>query len=140
MSFDKSHRNLRGSAPLMGATAPVLQMGQAQYQAVITGVLQSTFGPMRNPVKALAAAANTNIRTAENWLAGRCAPSGLPLLRLMAQVPELQATIRQLTAMESDLDPRFEQAMHAAIAVFQQVRRPGREQFCIARPRLAAVA
>lgn len=138
MSFDKSHRNLSGRTPLMAAAAPVLRMGQAEYQAEVTGVLQAVFGPQRNPVKALAAVANTNIRTAENWLAGRCAPSGLPLLRLMAQVPELQATIRRLTAMESDLDPRFEQAMHQAIAVFQQVRRP-REQFCIARPRLAAV-
>lgn len=139
MSFVKIARNIRGGAPLMGrqSAAPVLTMGQAEYQAAITEVLQATFGPLRNPVKALAAVANTNVRTAENWLAGRCAPSGLPMLRLMAQVPEFQARVRELTAMESDLDPRFERALNETIQLFQQSRRP-REQFSL--PRLRAVA
>ena len=137
MSFVKIHRNVRGSDPLMGKAAPVLAIGQAEFEAVVSNALQAAFGHLRNPVKALAKVANKNERTAENWYTGKCAPNGLALLQLMAQVPELQAEVRRLTAMESDLDPRLERQLHETFLLFQQTRQRPREQFCLAPLRVA---
>lgn len=74
----------------------------------LSDTLQRAFGGRASPVKALAAAANINVRTAENLMAGRSAPSALVMLKLIAAVPEFAAEVRRLTGMHADLDPEFE--------------------------------
>ena len=123
--MDKSHgkagRNFRGgNGPMMAA--PVLALDQADYTSVIRETLQRAFASERNPVKRIAAAANTNIRTAKNWWEGRCTPGGLHLLKLMATVPAFQGEVRRLTAMESSLDPEFATAFDAALKAYTKAK------------------
>jgi len=105
----------------MGAAAPVLDMRRAEFTEIVCGALEAAVANTRNPAKSLARIANTNVRTAENWLSRKCTPRGLTLLQLIAKVPELQAEVRRLTAMEADLDPMLEQQLSHTFRLFQQM-------------------
>lgn len=113
-----------------GASDRKFQLAEAhniskQELADIVSVgLRRAFGDEKSAIKRIMRVANCNERAAENWYAGKNAPNALYLLRLIAEVPELQAEVRRLTAMESDLDPHFEKAMSEAVRLFQQVRKP----------------
>lgn len=113
-----------------GASDRKFQLAEAhniskQELADIVSVgLRRAFGDEKSAIKRIMRVANCNERAAENWYAGKNAPNALYLLRLIAEVPELQAEVRRLTAMESDLDPHFERAMSEAVRLFQQVRKP----------------
>lgn len=81
------------------------------YRGVVgsfADTLQRAFSGRASPIKELAAAANINVRTAENLMAGRSAPSALVMLKLIASVPEFAAEVRRLTGMHNDIDPEFE--------------------------------
>jgi len=109
---------------MSAAAAPILTMGQNELTRAISGALQSAFGDERDAAKRVAIIANTNDRTAENWLLGRNAPDVLHLLRLAAQIPELQAVVRQLAAMEADMDPELDRALSAVVTLMQRKARP----------------
>lgn len=95
--------------------AAILQMGQGEFTNTVGDALERRFGTDRFAVKQIAEIANTNIRTAENWLRRKNAPGGLHLMRLMAQVPELQAEMRRIAGMESDLDPELERELNSVM-------------------------
>lgn len=102
--------------------APAFAMTQGQYQETVSNVLRVAFGRQRHAVKQLARTAGTSASTAKNWLEGRSTPIGLHMLRLMATVPELQAEVRRLTAMEADLDPEFDREFHQLVASYTRMK------------------
>lgn len=106
-------RNLRA--------APVHNISNDDLAQIVSRALQVAFSDRKSGVKEVQRVANTNERTAKNWWAGKNAPDGLNLLKLMAEVPELRAEVRRLTAMETDMDPHFERAMSDAMVLFQKM-------------------
>lgn len=90
---------------------------------VIASALRSAFGDEKSAIKRIMDVSRCEERAAKNWYQGKNAPNALYLLRLIATVPELQAEVRRLTAMQSDLDPHFERAMSQAVELFTRLRR-----------------
>jgi len=102
----------------------VHQLSSDDLGGIVASVLRNAFGDEKSAIKRIMDSAQCNERAAKNWYAGKNAPNALYLLRLIATVPELQAEVRRLTAMESDLDPHFERALSAAMTLFQKLRKP----------------
>lgn len=121
MSHEKVGRNFR-SGKDHAMTALALEIGQNEYTEIVRDALRRAFGRERHAIKRLAGAANSNERTAKNWLEGKATPGGLHMLRLMATVPEFQAEVRRLTGMQADMDPEFERELHGLIRAYQRVR------------------
>ena len=90
--------------------------------AMVSRSLQQDFGQERHAVKKIAGGTGAGLKTAENWLGGRCAPDAANLLKLMAMSPVLAGEVRRLTAMEANLDPEFERAMSQAVNLFMRMR------------------
>lgn len=105
----------------MNPHAPVMTLTQNALAETIGGVLRRAFGAERHAVKRLARATGASNRSAENWIAGECAPDAFYLLRLMATVPELASEVRRLTAM-GDADPEFLRDFTRAMQTFQRVQ------------------
>jgi hypothetical protein len=108
-------RNLR--------SAPVHKFSNDDLAQVVSGVLKGAFADKKSGIKTIQKVANSNYRTAKNWWEGRNAPDGLNLLKLMAEVPELQAEVRRLTAMATDLDPHLDHAMGEVMRLYLQARK-----------------
>lgn len=70
------------------------------YAETVHRVLREEFAPLKHATKILARMAGTTPRTAENWIAGLCAPQGAHLIRLMAHCDELKAEIDRLIQEE----------------------------------------
>lgn len=109
----------------MGAPAPLLDMGQRDLTVAFSEALKREFGNDRQAVVAIAEAANSNTRAAQNWLYGNNLPDFFHGLFLFARVPGLQAELRRLLAMESDLDPRIEQAISELVTQVQRAKGQG---------------
>jgi hypothetical protein len=90
-------------------TALALGIDQFEFTDCICDAIRQAVS--RDGVKHVARAANANLRTVENWANKRSTPDGLHLVRLMAMVPEVQAEVRRLAAMESDLHPELQRDM-----------------------------
>lgn len=126
MSCGHRQQNFRGGPRMIAATAPIVGMGRAELRAWVTGTLRSTFGAEKHAAKRLALVADATPKAAENWLAGKCMPQGLSMLRLIALVPEFQAEARRLMAMEAELDPRFERQLQETFRLFELLPRRAR--------------
>ena len=87
MSHGIDEQNNHRRSPAMIAAAPIMKLGQAEYESAIHGALRRGFGHHRNPVGRIAEVANSNVSTARNWWERKCAPGGLHLLRLIAGEP-----------------------------------------------------
>lgn len=122
MSHGKGGRIFRPKTDQLMPTALAFEIGQNEYTGLVRDALQRAFGRERHAIKRLATVANSNERTAKNWLEGRATPGGLHMLRLMATVPEFQAEVRRLTGMQSDMDPEFERELHDLFRAYQKVR------------------
>ncbi len=96
---------------------PIFEINQGQYTERVRDALGTAFGRFRNPDKQLARAADCNVHTAKNWLAGKSSPQGLHLLRLLAAVLELQAEVRRLTGMIADGDPDVQRVINDLVTV-----------------------
>lgn len=103
-------------------SALALSIGQYEFTDRICDALRQHVEGNASGVKSLARAANANVRTVENWLAKRSTPDGLHLVRLMATIPEVQAEVRRLAAMEADLDPNFERDMDALVRTYWRIK------------------
>lgn len=120
MSCEQTHRKmLRGDR--MTIHAPVMTLSQNDLVSTIGDTLRRAFGTERHAVKRLARITGASNRSAENWIAGECAPDAFYLLRLMAAVPELASEVRRLTAM-TDADPEFARDFMRAMQTFQRVQ------------------
>lgn len=103
--------------------AEVHKLSSDDLGTIVASALQNAFGDEKSAIKRIMDVSKCNERAAKNWYQGKNAPNALFLLRLIATVPELQAEVRRLTAMESDLDPHFERAMSQAMELFTRLRR-----------------
>lgn len=138
-SRDRRARNVERAASQSGVAAlndfrdrarqkhatrpPILDMEDREVLTLVGGALTEEYGLERGGMDRLAEDADVRTPTAQNWTgtpteAPRNLPQGMQLLRLIAVCPPLQALVRQLCSMESDLDPRFERAMHEAMRLF----------------------
>lgn len=86
------------------ATAPITDMGQAELTELLAGCLREDFGDLRCARKEVAQAANSNTRTAENWLIGRNTPDLLHALRLAVTSPAWRAKLIQLLGLDAEPD------------------------------------
>jgi DNA-binding transcriptional regulator YiaG len=102
--------------------ARALNMGQYEFTEAICDAIRRAIELDPFGVKTIARAANANIRTVENWAAKRSTPDGLHLVRLMATVPEVQAEVRRLAAMDADLDPEFERDLARVLEGYQRLK------------------
>jgi hypothetical protein len=87
-------RNFRGELT-MNAALSLVQDNRAA-SAFVRDALQSEYGPLKGTTKHVARAANSNARSAENWLQARVCPDVPKFLRLAMQVPELNAAVMWL--------------------------------------------
>lgn len=71
--------------------------GSTYSEAVLTAITRE-YGKRPNAAKLLARHARTSYRTAENWLAGICAPNGEKLVDLMANCEPLADEVMRLVA------------------------------------------
>jgi hypothetical protein len=86
------------------AKAPILEMGQGELTELMTACLREDFGELRCSKKEVAHAANSNPRTAENWLVGRNTPDLLHALRLAVTSPAWRAQLLKLLGLDDELD------------------------------------
>ena len=90
-------------------------MADAGYMGVntlaeeLSGRLRCVFGDMKASAKRVARIAETNERTAENWIAGKNTPSARGLIALMAESEEFCIEVLEL-AGRSDLAKKVEMA------------------------------
>lgn len=66
------------------------------FTQVVSDLLQRHYGPMRCSRKLVARIAGSSHRTADNWFAGRNAPKGPELIRLMAASEDFEREIKRL--------------------------------------------
>ena len=123
MSHSNDGQNFCPGKGQLNAAAPVLSLDQGDYRKLICSALRRAFGTERHGISRLAEAANTNIDTAKNWMAGRCTPGGLHLLKLIASEPVFQGEIRRITGMRDDLDPELDRDISALVQRYMERRR-----------------
>jgi hypothetical protein len=99
-----------GSAQLITfPRAPIADMDTFRLTERVSGALNEHVAYKRNPDSIIAEAADANLSSAKNWRQKRCVPNALQFLRLAAQIPEVRALVRELLAMDTDMDPMIEQ-------------------------------
>lgn len=99
---------------------PAYEITQGDWLKASQTAMQAHVGDDRSGAKKLADILECSPRTAENYLQGRTAPSGLHFLRALASIPEFQAEVRRLSAMQADMDPEFDRAAMALLQVYQR--------------------
>jgi len=108
-----------GSSPII---APILEMGQGDLTRAFSEAMHDEFGDRREARRALADAANSNERAAENWLAGKNTPDLLHALRLAVTVPAWRAELRRLLALDQEPDSEIERELTEFVHRFQQMQ------------------
>ena len=83
----------------------------------VADALVVDFGSYKATHKRIANIAGATEKTAENWTSGMNMPHLVYFLRLLPHSPALQGVVRKLCHMESGLDPDFQQAFTAFMAL-----------------------
>jgi hypothetical protein len=68
----------------------------AIYGQSVTGALRGEWGVLKHAAKLLGRAVGVGPRTAENWLAGKSAPRGAELIRLLANSASVRSAFAAL--------------------------------------------
>lgn len=89
--------------------APIHDMDSFRLTERVSDALNEHVAYKRNPDSIIAEAADANLSSAKNWRQKRCVPNALQFLRLAAQIPEVRALVRELLAMDEDLNSEVEQ-------------------------------
>lgn len=105
-----------------GFMLPGADLDTQTVTQLIAGALRRHYADKRSAAKELAEDANSNVRTAENWLSGRNAPHIVHLIRLAREIPQLQELLRQLLGWEANLDPAFERDLNALIGTYRRLQ------------------
>lgn len=103
--------------------APAFGLDQHTAATLVSDALRREYGNEKAAAKAIALVADSNERTARNWLEGKCLPDFMNMVRLMASSPELKAEVARITEMQMDLDPDAQRAM-SALAQLLMERKP----------------
>ena len=104
-------RNLR----VTNTRAPCFEITANDWVRICQDALRAYMESESITEKELAQRIGCTDRTVENYTQGRCAPSGLNLLRCLATIPHLAAQADRLTGLEADLDPEAERARNDLI-------------------------
>lgn len=102
-------------------SAAVLEMGTNDVTTAVTAAIRRHWEGRKDAAKGCARQANTNTRTAKNWLEGQNLPNVVDFLKLCAQMPELASLVREITGMREDMDPEF----HAGLQKLMQLAAKG---------------
>lgn len=100
--------------------AATLDFSPRGVTRIVADALNRHFANSKSAAKEIADKTGCGVRTAEHWLAGRHAPDVFYFLQLLKEVPGLQAEVRRIIGMEANLDPEFQQAVHALIQVYHR--------------------
>jgi len=104
--------------------AELMALDTGDATMLVADALRADFGTSDHAVKRIARAANSNVRSAKNWLAGDNMPLGVHFLKLMAHSPTLRAEVRRLTAMEIEAHPDFQRYFNDAVRIFMSLPEP----------------
>lgn len=108
----KFHGNTRGIFRGNGTqNIPAFELTTNDWNKLSAEALNEHMEAEKLTAKELAQKVGCNDRTMENYLQGKTAPSGVNQLRCIAVIPEFQARVAQITAMEREHDPEAMRAM-----------------------------
>jgi hypothetical protein len=117
LSTGTNPRNIRGRDT---RALPAYTITQGDWLKKSQAAMLAFVGEDRSGAKKISDALDCSPRTAENYLQGRTAPSGIHFLRALAAIPEFEAEVRRLSAMQADMDPEFDRAAMALLQVYQR--------------------
>lgn len=123
MSVEETTQKLHVENPMNSATVTTYDVTEIVRDTLAT----SELGRARHAVKALATAANTNTRSAENWLQGRCAPNVASFINLCRRIPEMKAAALRLLEADDVLDPELAVRLDAAMTAWAAYNNRNRE-------------
>jgi hypothetical protein len=83
-------------------------MTQAEYTKRIQRAMHDEAGDGPGKAKRIAVKLECNEKTVQNWLDGKTTPSGILDRRALNKLPIYAAIVREIAAMEADLDPRLQ--------------------------------
>jgi hypothetical protein len=91
-----NYQNIRGEQRANMSVALALIQDDRSAAAFVGDRLHEKYGPLKGTTKHVARAANSNLRSAENWLQKTVCPGVPRFLRLAMQVPELKSAVKWL--------------------------------------------
>lgn len=95
---------------------PAFEITHGDYLERVRDAMRNEAGDRPGAAKYIAAKVECSPKTAQSWLDGETAPSGLLCSRAMNRIPAYAALKLEIAAMEIDLDPRIQakyQELHA---------------------------
>lgn len=104
MSASSDNRNFRVPGKRMTAIA-MRRLGRRDYTMIVAQALRNVTSGVQSAAKLIAGAANSNVRSAENWMSARTLPNAYYLDALREAFPELEAEIRRLRGLEGEGEP-----------------------------------
>lgn len=81
---------------------------QAEYTKRVQRAMHEEAGDGPGKAKRIAVKLECNEKTVQNWLDGKTTPSGILDRRALNKLPIYAALMREIAAMELDLDPRLQ--------------------------------
>ena len=87
---------------------PAFSITQGDWLKRVAHSMREEAGDRPGAAKYIAELIECSPKTAQSWLDGETAPSGILDLRAMNRLPAYAALKREVAAMESDMDPRLQ--------------------------------
>lgn len=87
---------------------PAFSITHGDYLKLVRGAMRQEAGDRPGAAKFIAARIECSPKTAQSWLDGETAPSGILDCRAMNRLPAYAALKREIAAMETDMDPRLQ--------------------------------
>lgn len=117
-NFDVQYRQkITGNIPAnSNGNIPAFNIAHRDYLKLVQGAMREDVGFRPGAAKVLAEKLKCSDKTAQSWLEGKTAPSGILDLRAMNKIPAYAALKREIAAMEIGIDPRLQakyQELHA---------------------------
>lgn len=109
----------------MQSSAQLITADQRKYSPPLTdrvaiadevkAAYTADFGHLRSPIKHVARLALASPRSVESWVNGTRLPSLEFFFRLLPHSPSLQALMRRMIGLESELSPDFQRELMALV-------------------------
>ncbi len=87
---------------------PAFNITHAAYLRLVQGAMQEEAAGRPGAAKYIAAKLACSPKTAQSWLDGQTAPSGILDCRAMTRLPAYAALKDEIAAMERELNPRLQ--------------------------------
>ena len=105
----------------MNVAAAADDLNTQFFTKLVRDALRQRFANSKAAAKEIVEITGGGVRTAEHWLAGRHCPDVANFFKLAQELPELQAEVRRILGMQTDMDPEFAQALNAFISTYQRI-------------------